>query len=151
MAIDSMINHMMADDKNSTNKVTAYFTHAELLILMITAFGAYKDAEKLRADNYEQMKNRKFISSKLTPFASNIAAVRYRCSSEKPFEQDTIKILMLLNQEPFAIPWCRGGAICTVDELRNNFNNSTMRNCPYGICGDKFPLTSADSMMQNDC
>lgn len=58
-------------------KVTAYFTHSAAIQLFLTALNYGKDDQPLRADNFEQMKNRRFRTSNLSPFASNIAVVKY--------------------------------------------------------------------------
>lgn len=149
ISIKDMINRLT--DNSSSNKVTVYFSHAELLTMIITAFGIMRDAEPLVADNYVKMKNRKFRSSKWSPFASSFAAVKYNCPSVYDGEKDSIKILMLLNQKPIDMPWCKNRTICTIEELQNKFNNSTMWDCPYDICGSNWTESSSSSASNEDC
>jgi multiple inositol-polyphosphate phosphatase / 2,3-bisphosphoglycerate 3-phosphatase len=59
-------------------KVVAYFAHSSSVQLLLTALGYAKTDEPLRADNYNQMKYRKFRTSVWSPLASNIAAVKYQ-------------------------------------------------------------------------
>lgn len=74
-AVQDMLSTMKRDD---SPKVTAYFTHASAIQLFLTALGYGKNNEQLRADNYDQMKYRKFRTSDWSPFASNIAAIKYK-------------------------------------------------------------------------
>lgn len=73
-AVKDMVRTIQSEDNP---KVVAYFSHASAIQLFLTAIGYGKDNDALRADNYPQMKYRKFRSSVLSPFASNIAVVKY--------------------------------------------------------------------------
>lgn len=73
-AVKDMVKNLQEE---ANPKVVAYFSHASAIQLFLTALGYGKDNEPLRADNYSQMKYRKFKSSVLSPFASNIAVVKY--------------------------------------------------------------------------
>lgn len=123
----------MDDDSSTDDTVTAHFTHSNLLIMMLTTFGAFQDALPLQANNFHRQQNRKFRLSGICPYASSFAAVKYECSNAKEPQ-----ILMLLNQKPVALAWCKNGSVCTSKELHNMFNKSPMKNCPRKICGHKF-------------
>lgn len=73
-AVKDMVLNLKSDQGP---KVVAYFSHASAMQLFLTALGYAKDKEHLRADNYQQMKYRKFRASVWSPFASNIAVVKY--------------------------------------------------------------------------
>jgi multiple inositol-polyphosphate phosphatase / 2,3-bisphosphoglycerate 3-phosphatase len=73
-AIQDMLRFMQTDQMP---KVTAYFAHSTSIQLFLTGLGYGKDSELLKADNYNQMTNRKFKTSVISPFASNVAAVKY--------------------------------------------------------------------------
>lgn len=73
-AVKDMLNNIQSEENP---KVTAYFTHASAIQLFLTALGYGKDNDALRADNFGQMKYRKFRSSDLSPFGSNLAVVKY--------------------------------------------------------------------------
>lgn len=136
------------ENESSPNKVTAYFSHAELLLLMLTAFGTHNDKIPLLGTNYAQQQHRKFRSSKMVPYAANLAAVKYDCPAFNNTDGER-KILFLLNQKPLHMKWCAEGSICTVTELRKFFDNSTMRDCPKNICGEDFAKLSRAS--NNNC
>lgn len=73
-AVKDMVMNMRSEDNP---KVIAYFSHASAIQLFLTALGYAKDNDALRADNYGNMKYRKFRASVVSPFASNIAVVKY--------------------------------------------------------------------------
>lgn len=73
-AVKDMVMNLQQEENP---KVVAYFSHASAIQLFLTSLGYGKDNESLRADNYQQMKYRKFRSSVLSPFASNFVAVKY--------------------------------------------------------------------------
>lgn len=62
----------------SGNKVTVFFTHSTTIQTFLTAMGVAKDNQPLTADNYYQQQHRKWRTSKIDPFASNLAAVLYQ-------------------------------------------------------------------------
>lgn len=128
----------LKDSWTEPTKVTAYFSHSTMLLMMFTAFGNYYDPLPLLASNYDQQQNRQFKTNKISPYAANFAAVKYECSLSKP------KILFLHNQQPLSMNWCKLGSICTIDEIRKFYENSAMKNCPCDICNKKFAMLSAD-------
>lgn len=67
------------DVKVKQPKVTALFTHSTAFDQFLVALDANKDDMPLTAENYSQMKNRKWRVSKFGMFATNIATVLYRC------------------------------------------------------------------------
>lgn len=135
--------HFMEDEK-SPNKVTAYFSHAELLLLMLTAFGTHNDTEPLLATNYYQQQNRKFRTSQMVPYAGSLAAVKYECP-DATTDGEKRKILFLQNQLPLKMSWCKDESVCTLAEFRQFFNRSSMRDCPHKICGPEFEKLSDKS------
>lgn len=73
-AVQDMLRNLQSEQNP---KVVGYFAHASTIQLMLTALGYAKDGIKLTADNFHQMKNRKFKTSILSSFASNLAVVKY--------------------------------------------------------------------------
>lgn len=130
LLIQDMLRKM--DNINDTPIVTAYFNHATTLFLLLTSLGTFEDLDGLRYNNYDRQYLRQFRGSEMSPFAGNIAVVRYQCNSHANYS-DTEKILFLLNQKPLAMKWCKGGALCTIDEFKNMYKSS-MRDCPWEIC-----------------
>lgn len=75
-AVKDMVKFLL--EENDGPKVSAYFSHATAIQLFLTSLGYAKDDTPIRADNYYAMKkNRKFVSSILSPLASNLAVVKY--------------------------------------------------------------------------
>lgn len=136
VAIKDLLNNMV--NHYTSNKVTAFFSHAELVLMILTALGAKHDKLPLMADNFLQQKNRKFYTSRLAPYAASIAAVKYECMAKSGKTYNRVQFL--LNQKPLKMNWCKKGSVCKISEIQQYFNNSTMSQCPNGICGKEFAL-----------
>lgn len=72
--VEDMLTHL---ESQTMPKVVAYFAHSATIQLLFTALGAVKDTDGLRADNYQQLMQRKWRSSKISTFASNLAVIKY--------------------------------------------------------------------------
>lgn len=68
----------LSDSSVQQPKVTALFTHSTAFDQFLVALDANKDDTPLTAENYEQMKDRKWRVSKFGMFATNIATVLYK-------------------------------------------------------------------------
>jgi hypothetical protein len=55
-----------------------YFTHHEMILLVLTSLGLVKDKEALTSSNYDQMSSREWRSSFISPFTANLAAVFFK-------------------------------------------------------------------------
>lgn len=95
---------------------------------MVVRLGIGKDDIPLLSTNFEQMRNRKWRTSYIDPFASNIIAVFYRC-------RDGNKAMILLNEH--AIPMnknqCR---LCPWEMIETQFDAITSNNqtCNLNMC-----------------
>lgn len=73
-AMHDMMSHINASDGPS---VINYFTHSSALQLILVSMGAYNDSIPLKADNYEENRERLWKISDIGPFSVNLAAVKY--------------------------------------------------------------------------
>ncbi|XP_012230386.2 multiple inositol polyphosphate phosphatase 1 isoform X1 [Linepithema humile] len=90
-----------------------YFTHSEMVMLFYAAMSIGKDTPPITASNYREMGNRRWRSSLLTPFATNFAAVFYKCENSLiPF-----KVAFYLAEEPLNLEGCVHG-ICDWQRLK---------------------------------
>jgi hypothetical protein len=55
-----------------------YFTHHEMILLVLTSLGLAKDQQPLTSSNYDQMSSRQWRGSFLSPFTTNLAAVFFK-------------------------------------------------------------------------
>lgn len=115
------------DENHSPPKVILYFTHSTLIYLMLTLFGTINDSSALRADNYKKMEHRKFQSSKICPFGSNIAAVKYVCSDLSE------KVLFMHNQKRLNISWCDDG-VCDWNDFKSRYFEYVYGDCETIFC-----------------
>lgn len=98
--------------------------------------GIAKDNIPLLSTNYEQMSKRKWRTSFIDPFASNVIAVFYRC-------RDGNKAMILLNEH--AIPMnndqCR---LCQWEAIEAQFDPITSKNksCNLDFCNNTAAFSS---------
>lgn len=83
-----------------------YFGHSLNILSIASRLGIGKDDTPLMSTNFEQMKNRKWRTSILDPFAANVIAVFYRCRDGNKASILFNEVAMPINkdQRPF-IPW----------------------------------------------
>jgi len=90
------------------------FGHAENIIPLVTALGLYKNDKPLKARNFENNHDRKFKSSLLSPFSSNVAFVLQKCDSDSSF-----KVSLFVNELPVWQTKEAGGLECAAGEERS--------------------------------
>ena len=72
------------------------FGHAENVIPLVTALGLFKDDEPLKASNFElKGHDRRFKSSLMSPFSSNVAFVLHKCGADS-----SLKVSLFVNELP---------------------------------------------------
>ncbi|KOC61016.1 Multiple inositol polyphosphate phosphatase 1 [Habropoda laboriosa] len=101
-----------------------YFAHSATVQLLLTSMGIAKDSTPPTASNFEDMENRKWNTSRLVPFAANLAAVFYKCDSSN-------KVRFYLNEKPVDYEGCEMG-VCDWEYLKekmgpNAFNSGTFK------------------------
>ena len=77
--------------------------------------GLYKDEVKLQADNYYEQNDRMFKTSRIMPFAGNMAFVLHHVAFD-----DTYKIQFLVQEFPQILPFC-GSSVCDYDLFKEHF------------------------------
>lgn len=137
-AVADMLKHLESRD---LPKVVAYFTHATAIQLFLTALGAAKDSDALRADNYYSMSRRNWRSSVLSPFASNFAAIKYEC----PEENERQKVMFFLNEKPLDFSWCKVG-LCSWSDVRDMFKRYSHGDCASTYCSNA-PLSAPTTLL----
>lgn len=101
------------------------------MLHVYTAFGLFKDQNKLLASNYDINKNRLFRTSKICPFSANFGVGLYKCDGV----QDYV-VKMFVNEEEVVIPACTS-TICTYTEMKQYYNSRI--GCDFdGICANKY-------------
>lgn len=103
--VKDMLGHLRSND---VPRAIAYFSHSTPFQLFLTSLSIGKPHDSLRADNYEEMKDRPDTISELCPLSSNLAAIKYHC----PSEVEPNKVMFVLNEKPVNFDWCK-------DELCN--------------------------------
>lgn len=124
--VNDLLHHLETDGQP---KAVAYFAHSHGLLLLLTALQAVKDADVLRADNYEILTDRKWRSSEIAPFAANLAVIKYECRNQA----ERVKVMFLLNEKPLHFDWCQDG-LCNLEDVRKQYNKYTQVDCDEYYC-----------------
>lgn len=125
-AVKDMLRHLQSND---LPKAIAYFSHASSIQLLLTALGAAKDFDALTADNYVNMMRRQFKTSLLSPFASNLVAVKYECAQDV----ERNKVMFFLNEKPVDFGWCKVG-LCDWSNVQEKYKNFINADCANYFC-----------------
>jgi multiple inositol-polyphosphate phosphatase/2,3-bisphosphoglycerate 3-phosphatase len=95
------------------------------------------------------MKNRKFRTSVLSPFASNLAAVKYEWVAREllsilltstrfifrcPNDSERFKVQFFLNERPIDFPWCNIG-LCDLTKVISTYQRFLEADCSQIYCG----------------
>ncbi|XP_050423416.1 uncharacterized protein LOC126835150 [Adelges cooleyi] len=84
-----------------------HYAHRSNMVNLYLIFGVGKDDSPLTASNFIEMKNRKWIASKLCPWAANFMAVLFKNAN------DDYKVAFYFNEHITSIP-LEDGSSCTV-------------------------------------
>ncbi|XP_055845256.1 multiple inositol polyphosphate phosphatase 1-like [Episyrphus balteatus] len=119
-------------DNDDDPDAVAYFSHSNTIETLITALGINKDTVPLKANNFATMADRKWKTSIINPFASNLVAVKFECSSEDSNEDDE-KAMFFLNQKRVEFDWCTQG-LCDWSNVLKNYETLYKANCTEYFC-----------------
>lgn len=108
-------------------KVTAYFTHSAAVQLFLTALGALRDDRAPTATNYSEMSSRKWKTSVISPFAANVAVVKYKCPNES-------KVKFFLNERVLKLDWCSSDGICDWSNVQSKYSHFKNAQCEISYC-----------------
>lgn len=99
------------------------FAHAETIIPFISLLGLYKDKSPLSPDlPDEELENRQWKLSLISPFSANLMTVMYKCeSSQTPY-----LVKFLHNEQEVKIPACKE-KYCDIEELKKAY--ASFLNC----------------------
>lgn len=118
-------------ESNTDPRVTVYFGHSSALLLHLTAMGAFEDEKKLTARGFQRMPNQKWSTSKMSPFAGNLAAVRYNNNQVKFF----------LNEELIPFEWCNNGT-CKMEDVKEKYKH--FKECEKTHCPEESSVNLFD-------
>lgn len=126
-AIKDMLDRL---DSSSGPKTTVYFSHSAALQLFLTGLGAMRDDIDLKSNNsFVEMSMRKWRTSVISPFAGNIAVVRYNCPAPS---RDQVKFF--LNEKLLHLDWCQANGACDWQHLKDRYVFYGNGNCDKIFC-----------------
>lgn len=110
-------NYQFASSGYNGNRASFYFGHSQTILSALTALDFFRDDQPLTADNFYQQTKRQWRTSKLDPFASNLAAVLYQCTQGERY-----RVMFFLNEMPIEIPECSVG-LCNWSTFQQKYEN----------------------------
>ncbi|XP_067908618.1 multiple inositol polyphosphate phosphatase 1b isoform X2 [Heterodontus francisci] len=108
-------------NQSISHTVVLRFGHAETLLPVLTLMGYFKDEYPLLANNFEEQKNRKFKSGRISPFAANLILVLYQCNKAQGLEEK-YKLQLFLNEKPLPFPHS-GNLVADYEEVKNCYQH----------------------------
>ncbi|KAJ8939141.1 hypothetical protein NQ318_010896 [Aromia moschata] len=109
--------------KDQFPKVTVYFTHSGTILKMLAHIGLYKDDGNLTATDYDKIHNRKWRTSQIDSFASNLAFILFRCGKKD-------KILTMHQETVIRLPSCPNTDLCEIEKI-NAFYSESINGCNF--------------------
>lgn len=91
-----------------------YFGHSSNVLSTITGLGFANDSSRLLSSNYKEMQNRKWRSSYLDPFASNVMVALYECDGVH-------KVTFFVNEIPMVVEKY-GCTLCPWEKIEKMLN-----------------------------
>lgn len=110
-------------------KVSVYFTHSGTLLKLLAHLGLYKDENYLTANNFLLMSNRKYRTSKIDSFGTNVALILYKCGDKE-------KILTLHQENIVRLPICPLDDLCSLEDI-NDYYIKSINSCDFeSLCNN---------------
>lgn len=116
---------------------TLFFAHAETVIPLVAILGLFKDAQPLVPPQNEttwqqQMQNRQWRTSQISPFAANVMFVVTQCDG------DALQVQVLVNERPIPIPKCNHALSCPLQKMMQLYASATGQYCTFhDMCMEK--------------
>lgn len=129
--IKDIYDHFTMLEKGATDQQRGVFRfmHSTGLGLLFTSLGIAEDPTPLKASNYKEMKNRKWRTSHLMPFGTNLVAVFYKCRID---DRMSHKVRLYLAEKPLHLDGCEGG-LCDWQDLKERLRPA-VENCNLDFC-----------------
>lgn len=100
---------------------TFHFTHSGMLLKLLTALGLFEDDVPLLSSNYKHQSKRKWRTSYIDPFASNLQLVLFKCISEND-QRSEFRVAAYVQQQEVLLPNCTS-ILCPLDRFFENYEH----------------------------
>ncbi|KAJ6644136.1 Multiple inositol polyphosphate phosphatase 1 [Pseudolycoriella hygida] len=126
--IQDLLNQMQSDNDGDT-LARIFVSYSEEIQGMLVALGAFRDLWPIHQHNFAQQSGRHWLTSLISPFSANLAAVRYDC------EDGDVDLRFFLNERPILVPGCdqQTGA-CKLSTIVDRFQRFISADCSTFFC-----------------
>jgi len=119
-----------------------YFTHSGTLLKLLAYLGTHNDKDHLTSENFSDMKNRKWRTSYIGPFATNVSFLLRKCGN-------SFSVCLLVNEKPERLPGCDSDC-CPWDQFVQLFS-AKADSCDFdAICENKMTHDGEDYSTAKD-
>ena len=98
--------------------------HSSTVLAPLFKLGLFVDKIQLKANDYKQLKNRKFRFGEIAPMSGNFAFVLYKCNDKK------YRIQLYLNERLIELPACQSQLNCTLTQFLGYYQKIISK-CDY--------------------
>lgn len=123
-AVKDLLNRL---ESNDSPIVTAYFTHSTRVQQVLATLGAFDGEELPNSDNFNEMHNRKWKTSVVSPSAANLAVIQYECGTES-------NVKFFINEQTLHLDWCSADGVCKLSDMQNKFARFKNAECDQIFC-----------------
>lgn len=118
----NLVNIFTRNEEESSNLPVAYFyfSHSEAVLPFLSLLGLYKDKEILKHDNYRQVQDRHYRTSKIGTFSNNVVFVDLKC-------QEKNYVMTLHQGKVVKMPEC-SSEYCEMEEFKSIYQSAI--SCP---------------------
>ncbi|XP_045133296.1 multiple inositol polyphosphate phosphatase 1-like isoform X1 [Portunus trituberculatus] len=109
--IRKLFQHAVQKDGEVKPRGVFYFAHDKTVFKVMASLGLFRPPQHLRHDNFEDMRNRVWRTSFISPFAANLAFVLYKCEPE-------YKVALFFQGEPVPIGEACQRTVCAWEEFQ---------------------------------
>ncbi|GAB6020262.1 hypothetical protein CHUAL_002980 [Chamberlinius hualienensis] len=115
--------HFVRDSHASMHPASLFhFTHSGLLLKLLARLGLFNDSKPLMADDYTQNFNRKWRTSLIDSFGSNIVFVLYNCTQDLSSKEGNLKVMIFVQEQEVLLPNCTS-SLCPLETILNTYGN----------------------------
>ncbi|KFM71744.1 Multiple inositol polyphosphate phosphatase 1, partial [Stegodyphus mimosarum] len=112
-AVEYIVNLLKTSENSTSSKAVLHFTHAGGIKKVYSAFGLFHDEKPLTASGYCTQSNRKWQSSKIAPFNTNIVFILYQCTND-------LKVVAFHNERMVKLGGC-SDTLCPLHDFYEHY------------------------------
>ncbi|PSN34766.1 Multiple inositol polyphosphate phosphatase 1 [Blattella germanica] len=124
---DFMDRFRQIEERNPQPAGVFYFSHRPMVQMVLSRLDIAKDEEHLTHSNYNLMKNRRWRTSKISSFSTNLAAVFFKCETGEMH-----RVMFFIGEKLYNYKGCNVG-LCNWSFVKQKFEHIA-NECSLDFC-----------------